>query len=69
MEFQTTSVLCIISIMFHFVNCHVNTHFNFFVVANNNRQGVKLLVSVDVSTRAPWIMLNEQHIMACTSTM
>jgi hypothetical protein len=30
--------------------------------------GVKLLVSVDISTHAPWIMLNEQHIMACTST-
>jgi hypothetical protein len=27
-----------------------------------------LLASVDISTRAPWIMLNEQHIMACTST-
>jgi predicted transcriptional regulator of viral defense system len=24
--------------------------------------------SVDNSTRAPWITLNEQHIMACTST-
>jgi hypothetical protein len=32
-------------------------------------RGVKLLVSVDISTRAPWIMLNEQHIMACTSTI
>jgi hypothetical protein len=30
--------------------------------------GVKLLASVDISTRAPWITLNEQHIMACTST-
>jgi hypothetical protein len=30
--------------------------------------GVKLLVSIDISTHAPWIMLNEQHIMACTST-
>jgi hypothetical protein len=29
-------------------------------------RGVKLLASVDISTRAPWIMLNEQHIMACT---
>jgi hypothetical protein len=26
--------------------------------------GVKLLASVDVSTHVPWIMLNEQHIMA-----
>jgi hypothetical protein len=31
-------------------------------------RGVKLLASVDISTCAPWIMLNEQHIMACTST-
>jgi hypothetical protein len=31
-------------------------------------RGVKLLTSVDISTRAPWITLNEQH-MACTSTM
>jgi hypothetical protein len=30
--------------------------------------GVKLLASIDISTRAPWITLNEQHIMACTST-
>jgi hypothetical protein len=22
-----------------------------------------------ISTRAPWITLNEQHIMACTSTI
>jgi hypothetical protein len=29
---------------------------------------VKLLESVDISTCAPWIMLNEQHITACTST-
>jgi hypothetical protein len=29
---------------------------------------VKLLASVDISTSAPWIMLNEQHIMSCTST-
>jgi hypothetical protein len=28
------------------------------------KRGVKLLVSVDISTCAPWIMLNEQHIMA-----
>jgi hypothetical protein len=27
--------------------------------------GVKLLTSVDIATRAPWIMLNEQHIVAC----
>jgi hypothetical protein len=27
-----------------------------------------MLASVDISTRAPWITLNEQHIMACTST-
>jgi hypothetical protein len=26
-----------------------------------------LLMSVDISTRAPWITLNEQHIMTCTS--
>jgi hypothetical protein len=26
--------------------------------------GVKLLASVDISTRAPWITLNEQHIKA-----
>jgi hypothetical protein len=32
-------------------------------------QGVKLLASVDISTRSPWITLTEQHIMACTSTM
>jgi hypothetical protein len=25
---------------------------------------LKLLASVDISTRAPWITLNEQHIMA-----
>jgi hypothetical protein len=31
-------------------------------------KGVKLLVSVDISTHAPWITLNEQHIMTCTST-
>jgi hypothetical protein len=31
-------------------------------------RGVKLLASVDISTRDPWITLNEQHIMACTST-
>jgi hypothetical protein len=31
-------------------------------------RGVKLLASVDISTRDPWIALNEQHIMACTST-
>jgi hypothetical protein len=31
--------------------------------------GVELLTSVDISTRAPSIMLNEQHIMACTGTM
>jgi hypothetical protein len=30
--------------------------------------GVKLLMSIDISTRAPWITLNDQHIMACTST-
>jgi hypothetical protein len=30
--------------------------------------GVKLLASVDISSRAPWNTLNEQHIMACTST-
>jgi hypothetical protein len=30
--------------------------------------GVKLLASVDISTHAPCITLNEQHIMACTST-
>jgi hypothetical protein len=30
--------------------------------------GVKLLASVDISAHGPWIMLNEQHIMACTST-
>jgi hypothetical protein len=29
---------------------------------------IKLLASVDISTRAPRITLNEQHIMACTST-
>jgi hypothetical protein len=27
-----------------------------------------LLASVDISTRAPCIALNEQHVMACTST-
>jgi hypothetical protein len=32
-------------------------------------RGVKLLASVDISTRARWITLNEQHITACTSTM
>jgi hypothetical protein len=32
------------------------------------RQWVKLLASIDISTRAPWITLNEQHNMACTST-
>jgi hypothetical protein len=26
------------------------------------------LASIDISIRAPWITLNEQHIMACTST-
>jgi hypothetical protein len=31
-------------------------------------RGVKLLASVDISTCAPWITLNEQHIMTCTST-
>jgi hypothetical protein len=31
--------------------------------------GVKLLASVDMFTRALWIMLNEQHIMACTSAL
>jgi hypothetical protein len=31
--------------------------------------GIKLLPSVDISTRATWIMLNEQHSMACTSTI
>jgi hypothetical protein len=31
-------------------------------------RGVKLLASVDISTHAPWITLNEQHITACTST-
>jgi hypothetical protein len=28
-----------------------------------------IFASVEISTRAPWITLNEQHIMACTSTM
>jgi hypothetical protein len=27
-------------------------------------RGVKLLTSVDISTRAPWIMQNEQHFVA-----
>jgi hypothetical protein len=27
-------------------------------------RGVKLLVSIDISTRAPWITQNEQHFMA-----
>jgi hypothetical protein len=31
--------------------------------------GVKLLASVDISAHAPWITLNEQHVMAFTSTM
>jgi hypothetical protein len=26
--------------------------------------GVKLLASVDISTRAPWITRNEQHFVA-----
>jgi hypothetical protein len=26
--------------------------------------GVKLLASVDISTRAPWITQNEQHFVA-----
>jgi hypothetical protein len=32
---------------------------------HTTERGVKLLASVDISTRAPWITLNEQHIMAC----
>jgi hypothetical protein len=27
--------------------------------------GVKLLASVDISTCAPWIKINEQYIVAC----
>jgi hypothetical protein len=27
-------------------------------------RGVKLLASVDISTRAPWITQNEQHFVA-----
>jgi hypothetical protein len=30
---------------------------------------VELLAPVDISTCAPYITLNEQHVMACTSTM
>jgi hypothetical protein len=29
-----------------------------------SHRGIKLLVSVDISTRAPWIMQNEQHFVA-----
>jgi hypothetical protein len=32
------------------------------------KEGVKLLASIEISTRTPCITLNEQHIMACTST-
>jgi hypothetical protein len=31
--------------------------------------GVKLLAPVDISTHAPWITLDKQHIMACASTI
>jgi hypothetical protein len=40
----------------------------FFSIGWGGR-GVKLLASVDISTRAPWITLNEHLIMACTSIM
>jgi hypothetical protein len=31
-------------------------------------KGVKLIPSINISTHDPWIMLNEQHIIACIST-
>jgi hypothetical protein len=41
---------------------------NEYRYVSDRRGGVKLLASIDISIRAPWIMLNEQHIMARTST-
>jgi hypothetical protein len=35
-----------------------------FLVKYLEHRGIKLLASVDISTRAPWITQNEQHFVA-----